>query len=70
MKYVVVRIIEHWSSLEEYFLRFIPKQKEFKRFIKGTKRYENIVECLRNNMVQPYLSFTALICESFNSYVN
>ena len=25
MKYVVIRIIEQWSNLKEYFLRFIPK---------------------------------------------
>ena len=37
MKYVVIRIIDQWSNLEEDFLRFIPKQKEFKRSINSTK---------------------------------
>ena len=33
MKYVLVRITEQWPNLKEYFITFIPKQKEFKQTI-------------------------------------
>ena len=48
MKYVIVRIIEQWPNLKEYFITFLPKQKEFKQIIKETKRYKQIVEVLKN----------------------
>ena len=58
MKYVVIRIMEQWWNLEEYFLLFVSKQEEFKRSIKGSKWYESTVECLENNMTLTYLAFT------------
>ena len=39
MIYVLVRIIEQWPNLKEYFITFLPKQKEFKQTIKETKPY-------------------------------
>ena len=69
MKYVVIRRVEQWSNLKEYFLRFIPKQKEFKRSIKGTKRYKSIVECLKDNMTLPYLSFTDFLAHQYETFL-
>ena len=65
MKYVVIRIIHQWPNLEEFFLRFISKQKEFKRLVNSTKRYESIVECLKNNMTLPNLSFTTFLANLY-----
>ena len=65
MKYDVIRIIAKWSSLKENVLRFILKQKEFKCSIKGTKRYERIV----NQMNLPYFSFTAFLAHQYNTFL-
>ena len=69
IKYVVIRIIEQWSNLKKYFLRFIPKQKKSKRSIKGAKRYESIVEYLKDNMILPYLSFTVFLDHQYETFL-
>ena len=67
MKYV--RIMEQWPNLEEYSLCFTPKQKEFNRSIKGTQRYENIVECFKNNMTLPYLPFITFVAHQYETFL-
>lgn len=69
MKYVIVRIIEQWSNLQEYFLTFLPKQKEFKQSIKETKRYKQIVEVLKDELALPYLSFTSFLANQYEGYL-
>ena len=69
MKYIVIRIIEQWSNLKEYFLPFIPEQKEFKRSIKGTKQYESIAECVKDNMTLPYLFFTVFLAHQYETFL-
>ena len=69
MKYVIIMIIEQWSNLKEYFLRFLPKKKKFKRSIKGTRWYESIVECLKDNMTLPYLSFTVFLAHQYETFL-
>ena len=68
MKYVLVRIIEQWPNLKEYFITFIPKQKEFKQTIKETKRYKQIVEVFENELTLPYLSFVTFLAHRYENY--
>lgn len=56
-------------NLEEYFLHFSTKQKEFKCSVKGTKQYESIVEYLKKNMTLPHLPFTAFLVHQFETYL-
>ena len=44
-KYVVVRILEQWDNLMEYFLKFLPRQANF-REIKETAQYKQITDHL------------------------
>ena len=39
MKQVAARVVEQWDNLTEYFLKFLPKQKDAFRKIKKTARY-------------------------------
>ena len=39
MKQVVARFVEQWDNLTEYFLKFLPKQRDTFRKIKKTARY-------------------------------
>lgn len=59
MKYVLIRIIEQWPNLKEYFITFLSKQKEFKQTIKETKRYRQIVEVFENELALSSLSFVS-----------
>ena len=51
LKFLLVRVIERWGNLKEYFWNFLPKQKELKRYVRDTKRYNNIVERLNLALV-------------------
>ena len=50
LKKVTVRILEQWANLTEYFLKFIPKQPNFKskNGLKENKRYQRIKEKLED----------------------
>ena len=69
LKFVLVRIIEQWSNLKDYFCNFIPKQKEFKSSIRETKRYKNIRTCLDDEMTLPYLSFVVFLAHEYVSFL-
>ena len=61
LKFVLVRIIEQWENPRACFLKFLPKQKYFKREIKTTHRYVNIKEVLEDPLSLAYLAFVVLI---------
>ena len=69
MKYVLVRIIDQWKNLKEYFLKYLPKQKEFKRSISETKRYKQIVELLKDDLAVLFMSFAAFLAHQYESYL-
>ena len=69
MKYVLIRIIEQWPNLKEYFITFLSKQKEFKQTIKETKCYRQIVEVFENELALPYLSFFIFLAHTYESYL-
>lgn len=58
LKYVLMRIIDHWENLSEYFLVFLPKQKSFDREIFCTERYIAIETALKGgDVTKLYMSF-------------
>ena len=42
MKYVALRCLEQWENLKEYFLKFLPQEKKFKKEVEKTQRYVRI----------------------------
>ena len=49
MRYIALRIVEQWDNLTEYFLKFLPKQKNFKSTIMKTECYQWISESLKSH---------------------
>ena len=39
MKYVALRCLEQWENLKEYFLKFLPQQKNFIKEVEKTQIY-------------------------------
>ena len=72
MKFVLVRIIERWPNLKEYFITFLPKQKELKELkqtIKETKRCQQMVEVFENELALPYLPLVNFLAHRYESYL-
>ena len=69
LKFVLVRIIEQWTNLTEYFCKYIPKQKEFKSSIKDTKRYKNIIECLNDDLTLMFLPYVVILANEYESFL-
>ena len=59
MKYVAVRILKQWNVLKEYFLKFLPKQSNFKSPVAATAHCECISLALQNLLTEGYISFCA-----------
>ena len=69
MKYVALRIVEQWDNLTEYFLKFLPKQKNFKSTIMKTERYQRISESVKDPLNLCYTSFCAFATIDFESFL-
>ena len=69
LKFVCIRILEQWDNLKQYFLVFLPQQKNFVREIKETARYKRIVQNLKSNLTLPYLAFVVFIVHSFDDFL-
>ena len=53
----------------EYFLKFFPEQKNFKKEIKDTLQYKKISECLKSKCTVLYLSFVVFDSISFEKFL-
>ena len=64
---VVVRIIEEYANIKEYFLAFLPKQNELKGStgIGSTDRYKRIKSVLEDETTIVYMSFVVYISQDF-----
>ena len=69
MKYVAVRCLEQWPNLKEYFLKFLPKQKNFKREIENTARYTCLKTCFANSTMEPYVVYVAFVVQDFEAFL-
>ena len=69
MKLTCVRVLEQWNNLCEYFLTFLPTQKNFKREILPTMRYKRIKAALKNRTTQAYISFCSYVAQYFENFL-
>ena len=69
MEYVALRIAEQWDNLTEYFLKFLPKQKNFKSTIMKTERYQGISESIQDPLNLCYTSFCAFATNDFELFL-
>ena len=69
MKFVAVRIMQQWKNLEEYFLKFLPQQSNFKHAVATTARYKRICAALQNPLSLAYISFCAFSAEAFEDFL-
>ena len=68
MKYVAVQCLEQWPNLKEYFLNFLPKQKNFKREIENTARYTSLKTCFADPTREVYVAFVAFVAQDFEAF--
>lgn len=57
LKNVLTRIAAQWENLKEYFLIYLPKQKDFKSLVESTQRYQRLAKVLRDTKSEIYISF-------------
>ena len=69
IKRPVLRILEQWDNLNEYFLKYLPQQTNFESKIKVTACYKRIVEFLKNCTSKASLCFIAFIAYEFEEYL-
>ena len=61
-------MLEYWENFTEGFLKFLPKQKNFKGTIKETSRYKQSIEVIQSDLAQQYLAFRAFSSEDFKEF--
>ena len=61
--------VEQWKNLKEYFIIFLPRQKNLKREIECTIRYKRIAESLKSTLTPAYLAFVAFVSQDFESFL-
>ena len=66
---VLVRLIEQYDNLKEYFLTFLPTTSSFKANVEKSKRYERICESLNDDSTLCYSSFVAYFASDFESFL-
>ena len=59
---VVLRLIEQYDNLKEYFLAFLPTTSSFKASVKKSSRYENICKMLRDDSTLCFFILCSLFC--------
>ena len=69
MKYMAVQCLEQWPNLKEYFLKFLPKQKNFKREIENTARYTHLKTCFAYPTMEAYVAFVAFVAQDFEAFL-
>ena len=65
----VLRILDQWENLTEYFLKFLPKQSIFESKIKKTDCYKRIVDFLKQSTSKAGLCFISFIAKEFEEYL-
>lgn len=69
LKRSYVRINEQWNHLCEYFLEFLPKQKNFVKDVRDTARYKSIVNILTREDSLIYINFVIYVAGIMESYL-
>lgn len=68
IKKPILRILEQWENLSEYFLKFLPKEKKFAHNIKPKLRYKRITDFLKDPTSKASLCFIAFVSTEFEDY--
>lgn len=66
---VITRILTVYAALEEYFLNFLPKQKDSWNAIQRNARYQRIVCALKDPSTVVYLEFISALMPTLQSYL-
>ena len=69
IKKPVLRILDQYDNLNEYFLKFLPKDKIFTSQIKTNPRYVRIVDFLKKPTSKAELCFIAFVSTEFEGYL-
>lgn len=69
LKKVLIRIIGQWENLKEYFLKFLPTQKGFKKNIETTARYQSIKKYLTSKTSLLYMSFAVYVADMLEEFL-
>ena len=69
LRKVLMRLIEQYDNLKEYFLTFLPTTSSFKANVEKSKRYERICESLNDYSRLCYLYFVAYFASDFESFL-
>ena len=69
MKYVVVWSLEQWPNLKGYFLKFLRKQKNFKREIGNATRYTRLKTCFPDPFMEAYVVLVAFVAQDFEAFL-
>ena len=69
MKYVAVRVLEQWANLEEYFLKYLPKQSNFKKDIANTQRYNRLKTAFKDPTMPAYVGFIIFVGQDFENFL-
>ena len=69
MKYVALRCLDQWINLKEYFLNFLPKQRNFKHEISKAQGYVSIKAALEEPLTEVYVSFCAFVAHDLELFL-
>ena len=69
IKYVAVRVLDQYPNIKEYFLKFFPKEKNFRSTVEKTDRYKRICKYLNDPLVEAALSFCGYIANDFEEFL-
>lgn len=69
LKSAYVRIDEQWDHLKNYFLEFVPKQKNFASDVERNETYQNVASTLKNAESPIYINFVIYVAGLLESYL-
>ena len=69
IKYVAIRVLDQYPNIKEYFLKFLPKEKNFRSTVEKTDRYKRICKYLNDSLVEAALSFCGYIANDFEEFL-
>ena len=69
IKYVAVRVLDQYPNIKEYFLKFLPEEKNFRSTFEKTDRYKRICKYLNDPLVEAALSFCGYIANDFEEFL-
>ena len=69
MKKPILRLLQQWENILEYFFKFIPKEDDYKKVIKSSNRYKRIIGFLKDPTSKAGLCFIAFVSCDFEDYL-